>query len=189
MWGGKVIRRKGAVGLIQDKLGKTALFQKSMCEVIEIPLTKGQVAIIDATDADRVLAFKWHATQRGKGFMAAKNPKRPVRDGVAYMHRLILDAKPGQVVDHIDGDTLNNRRSNLRFATSQQNSWNTRRGSTNKSGYKGVHFHHLTGKYRAMVRIDGTARHLGLFATAEEAAKAYDTAVKATRGEFAVTNF
>jgi hypothetical protein len=160
-----------------------------MCEVIEIPLTKGQVAIIDATDADKVMAFKWHAAERGKRFMAAKNPKSPVMDGVVYMHRLILDAKPGQAVDHIDGDSLNNRRSNLRFATAQQNNWNRCRFPQNKTGYIGVHVHRLTGKFRAMIRIDGRYHHLGLFDRAEDAARVYDERVKATRGEYARTNF
>jgi hypothetical protein len=103
------------------------------------------------------------------------------------MHRAILEGAPQ--VDHIDGDGLNNQRSNLRPATQAQNMANSRKYSTNTSGFKGVGWHKAAKKWRADITFDYKTRYLGLFPTAEDAARAYDSAAKSLFGVFACLNF
>ena len=98
------------------------------------------------------------------------------------MHRVINNTPEGFETDHRDGDGLNNRRANLRTATRAQNEWNTGMRKTNSSGFKGVHFHKPSGKWRACIRHNGTFRRLGQFRTAEDAAARYYAAAMLLRG-------
>lgn len=98
----------------------------------------------------------------------------------------------GEVVDHIDRNPCNNKRSNLRGATKSQNGANRRSNRNNTSGYKGVIIRGgdtAPNKYRARIKLNYKGVHLGSFPTAEEAARAYDRAAIEAWGEFAVTNF
>ena len=153
-----------------------------------VPLTRGKVAIIDAEDAERILAFTWHATAMG---YAAR--KRQRRDGpgphLVYMHRFILGVDDGVHVDHADGNTLNNRRSNLREATPQQNQRNRGAQRNSKSGYKGVSWHKQTRKWAVRIKAGGSYRHVGLFEDVIEAARAYDAVAREAFGEYAWLNF
>lgn len=116
--------------------------------------------------------------------------------GTTRMHRAIIDAPNGMVVDHINGDSLDNRRSNLRLATSQENNRNAKKAAGKmrvmSSQYKGlsrVKDGLRSKKWRAMLAIDRKRIHLGHFNTEEEAARAYDAAAKEHFGEFARLNF
>lgn len=105
-----------------------------------------------------------------------------------FLHRLILSAPRGSMVDHVDGNPLNNRRSNIRLCTHAQNMKNRRRHKTNASGFKGVS--HDPGRsrirpWRAKIQVDGTEVRLGSFETAEAAYAAYCLAAKELHGEFA----
>jgi len=91
------------------------------------------------------------------------------------------------MVDHKDGDGLNNQRSNLRRSSALQNSQNQRLSRRNKSGFKGVFF--KGPKWMASIRMNGRSTHLGMFDSAEAAALAYDAAAAAAFGEFARLNF
>lgn len=151
----------------------------------EIPLTKGLVALVDDADHARVSARKWHAAVMQRSAYA--------RNGHEFLHRFILSAPAGLEVDHINGDGLDNRRSNLRLATRQQNSANSAphpkpRGH---SRFRGVSRYTRPGYSRWMAYITVSGKHirLGYFTSEEEAARCYDAAARKHFGAFARPNF
>jgi hypothetical protein len=155
---------------------------------VEIPLTRGLVAVVDPEDAERVLAFgKWHVAVGGRGrTVYARTWLRPNgRRQVGVLLHTFLTGWPR--TDHIDGDGLNNRRSNLRPATNAQNMRNAPLRRDSVSGYKGVAWDKY--RWRAHIRVDGRRLHLGMFADPAEAARAYDAAAREHFGEFARLNF
>jgi len=160
----------------------------------EIQLTQGKFAIVDDGDYQRVIeAGNWHASQDSRdgrwdarrSFYLANGKHKTL-----LMHRFILglDFSDPIQVDHKDRvNTLDNRRQNLRV-TLNQNQQNVAKRKHNTSGYKGVSFHKITGKWSATIQAKGKQIHLGIYLTRELAATAYDTAALELHGEFAVTN-
>lgn len=148
--------------------------------MIEVPLTKGQVALIDDEDADLVLAHKWHALNRTRSttaFIAARNvPAGPRRQRTQPMHRFLmgLDFGDPRQVDHINFDPLDNRRPNLRVVTGKQNLQYkpSQRGSTSR--FVGVSWQSRSGRWVAQIGVDGRMVHLGYHDTEEAAAAARD---------------
>jgi hypothetical protein len=160
----------------------------------EIPLTQGLVATVDDSDFEAIGVFKWCAMRTKDGRIYAY---RGSRSGSGkwhpmYMHRFIMGLVFGDgiLVDHRDGNGLNNVRTNLRLATNTGNARNRRYGRS-ASGYKGAYLVKRRDKrpWTASIRADGGRRYLGYFETAEEAARAYDAAAKELHGEFARLNF
>lgn len=152
-----------------------------MSEVKFIELTKNQYVMVDAEDFERLKDFKYQYGSHGYAHRSLAG--RPV-----LMHREILGAAPGELTDHINGDRLDNRRSNLRKTCYTGNNRNARGSRNNPSGFKGVS--KLHGRWRA--RIDAPGKPglwLGSFPTAAAAARAYDAAAKKFYGEFAYLNF
>lgn len=122
----------------------------------QIPLTKGKVTVVDDADYEELSRYKWHVA-------AEKYPARWGRRGerhIVYMHRQIMQPPDGMEVDHIDGNTFNNLRSNLRVCTHAENIHNAKRPSNNKSGVKGVYFNKDIGKWSAAI---ANALHLRLY--------------------------
>jgi hypothetical protein len=154
-----------------------------------VPLTDGKFAIVDKCDVDAVAVCKWYATRNGRDpHTYAKG--RPI-SGVRYrMHRFIMEIAGHDLatlhVDHINGDTLDNRRSNLRVASNGLNNA-ARRKVTGSVPFKGV-WDNGNGCFIASISKDKKLCRLGTFPTAIEAAKAYDTAATELFGDFAVTN-
>jgi hypothetical protein len=103
------------------------------------------------------------------------------------MHRVILGCPDILSVDHKDGDGLNNRRENLRLATQSQNMHNQRINRANKTGFKGVSLHKVSGKWIAQIGLKGKTNYLGLFASPEEAHAAYCRASDQYHGDFGRT--
>lgn len=158
-------------------------------KTISIPLTQGKYAVIDAADHELVSGFKWCVQQAPHTCYAVTAKRIPgtKKKVVTRLHRLILGAKPDEVVDHIDGDGLNNRRSNLRLCTPTENQRNTRKQKGTASQYKGVIWRR--GKWRAQIQGCGHCRYLGQFVEERDAAIAYDRAALEMFGAFAKLNF
>ncbi len=175
-----------------------------------IPLTQGKVAIVDAEDYDWLIQYKWHTNKKTSGFYAATHKGAKL----IYMHRLIMQNCPrpnrsshsatknstlrtqhypcrigkGIVVDHIDGNSLNNTKANLRICTNAQNHYNQRpRGGSSK--YKGVSWYKTTKKWSAAIEKNNKQFHLGCFNNEKDAAMAYDAKAKELFGDFAYLNF
>ena len=154
-----------------------------------IKLTKGQVAIVDEEDADLAL-LNWYCAN---GYAVRRTPGDNGK--LIWMHRVILarilrrELRPGEQVDHINGDKTDNRRENLRLATNAQNGANKSKQKGTSSEYKGVCWHKATKKWRAQIGVDWKLIHLGYFTDEMDAASAYDEAAMEYFGEFAKLNF
>jgi hypothetical protein len=159
-----------------------------MSEYKTIPLTLGQMARVDAEDYEALACFKWQAlwSPDVRSFYAG----RSAQHGVRQMHRVILGLTVGDglKVDHINHDTLDNRRENIRVATNAENCRNQRIRSDNKTGFRGVVWREEMQKYRAHIRTNGVRVNLGHFDTAEDAALAYNAAAIKHHGAFALIN-
>lgn len=159
--------------------------------IIEIQLAgSDRIAVVDRASADLVQSVHWHARQ------CKWQTTAYAISSLGYMHRLILGLSTNdrQIVDHRDGDGLNNRRSNLRLATAQQNQWNRPKkrrlsGRNPDSGFKGVWWHRSVNKWAAGIRVENRNIHLGSFVDPKEAARIYDDAARKHFGEFARVNF
>jgi hypothetical protein len=155
-----------------------------------ILLTRCQSTIVDVEDFEWLSAFKWCAlwNVHTRAFYAVRNQKVGVHPRMVYMHRAILGAKPEELVDHRNRNSLDNQRLNLRICTNSQNHANVRPTIRNKSGFKGVSWAAHTKKWQALIKVDGKTRYLGQYSTPEEAARVYDVAAKQYFGEFALLN-
>ena len=155
-----------------------------------IPLTKGYEAIVDVSDLPLVGERNWFATEIRKpdgSIYAVYATRTDVTDGRkhnVHMHRLIAPPATGLHVDHISGDGLDNRRSNLREVTRSQNMMNRRGNAGSRSGVKGVYWLARTGRWYAQIQANGKRWHLGYFPTMDDAVSAYRMANIEKHGEF-----
>ena len=153
---------------------------------VRVPLTTGEVALIDAADAERILPHPWRLHPDGY----AVRPRRAA-DGPGpaqiYMHRVIMDAPAGVPVRRRNESRLDNRRANLRLATLSQSRADARLRGDNTSGYRGVTWS-KRGRWQAQIQVAGKRHFLGYFASKEAAARAYDAAAREAFGEFARLN-
>lgn len=149
----------------------------------EIVTSKGEVILVDDSDHEFASAITW-SVHRGyvRADFVVKGERIRLR-----LHRYLLGLPPEDTreVDHINGNPLDNRRSNLRVCTRAENSRNRRIGRNNTSGYKGVHFRRQRNKWKAAIKINNKERCLGLFATPEMAHEFYCLAADLLHGEFA----
>lgn len=158
-------------------------------ELAFIPLTQGYEAVIDVADLHLVEGKNWCADVKrkdGKTYTVYAMRGGP-NCRVIYMHREIAAPSPDMKVDHKDGNGLNNRRLNLRQATTAQNAHNSRISRKNVTGFKGVSLDRTRGKYQAHISILRKKHNLGLFDNIEDAAAAYAAASAKFHGEFGRT--
>lgn len=153
-----------------------------------IPLTQGMFSIVDDADFEELSQFKWHASKRKGGSYAERSVYQKTRiPKIISMHAQILGNIKGFIIDHINGNPLDNRRSNLRHATRQENSWNSK-SRLGTSIFKGVTFHKRIKQFAASIRINGKLLHLGYYRNQEDAAHAYNAAAVRVFGKFARLN-
>lgn len=131
----------------------------------EIPLTQGQVALVDDSDYGMVSGYRWCAifNKYTKSFYAYANTTVDGTKTTVAMHRIVACAKKGEFVDHDNHQTLDNRRSNLKVTTRFGNGKNLRLKTSNTSGFCGVHWCKNNNKWRAIITVDGARLHLGVF--------------------------
>lgn len=157
--------------------------------VMQIPLSRGMTAQVDDEDFDVVMAVgPWYATVKKQTWYATHDVRKA--DGRRTMQALHRLLRPDwRLIDHINGDGLDNRRANLRLATFAQNGANRRMSRRNTTGFKGVFWDPERKLWRAAITYERRHHHVGRFATAEQAARAYDARALELFGEFARPNF
>jgi hypothetical protein len=160
--------------------------------VTTIPVGDTHVSLIDATDRDLVSGYRWRPLIGHNGKVYAYTTRRGV---TIYLHRLVASTPKGLETDHVNGDGLDNRRSNLRTATcplNSANSWKPARpdGAAHTSRFKGVSWDKARNKWQSKINTHGTGtRNLGRYLSEEDAAQAYDAAAFAAWGDYARLNF
>jgi hypothetical protein len=151
----------------------------------EIQLTQGKVAYIDDDDFDRVSKYKWRAYKCRYTYYAITRYEHTPPYSQVSLHRFLMDCDKDKVVDHIDGDGLNNQKSNLRIVSIQQNCSNRiNLMKNNTSGYRGVYWKLPHKRWNSCIRFKGKLFYIGNFNTPEEAARAYDKKAKELFGEY-----
>jgi hypothetical protein len=159
--------------------------------VIQIPLTRGQIAIIDSVDADLAL-HKWFAASDCKTYYAKRAKRINGKQIAERLHRVVLERmlnrplEKGEIVDHINRNGLDNRRDNLRLASRADNTRNVSVRTDSTSQYKGVRRNWK--KWKACIKYNGQDIYLGSFADILDAARAYNEAAIKYYGEFAYLN-
>jgi len=162
-----------------------------------IPLTQGLFAKVDDSDFEWLSQWRWYASRSRNNFYARREVMGANGEEHVEMHRAILGLPKSRKCDHRNGNGLDNQRHNLRECSNTENCRNRRIGKNNSSGFKGVSIVRgrkgaplLSGKiWKAMIMADRKYIYLGVFISAEEAAKAYDRAALKHHGEFARLNF
>lgn len=145
----------------------------------KIEIVEGGIALIDDEDFELVNQYKWHLSDKGYAIANSKGKK-------LRMHRLVMGAAEGVVVDHRNRVKLDNQKSNLRITDLSGNACNRTPSKQRELPYKGVYRN--AGRYEARIKINRKPRYLGRFDTAEDAARAYNTAAIELHGEMACLN-
>jgi hypothetical protein len=153
---------------------------------------QGKYALVDDEDYEYLSRFRWFwgpTSTYATGYVTG--------DGrMSLMHKLVINVPAGYFADHINGDRLDNRRSNLRVVTGSQNNWNMGASSRNQWGLRGVSYHKKAGKWEAYLGIGGNAKagvrtrkiYLGLYTSPEAAGRAYNVAAIQFYGDYARLN-
>jgi hypothetical protein len=154
-----------------------------------IKLRSGNYALVDNEDFDYLNQWGWSESWNGYAVRGEHNGGHYI---TIRMHRIIAKTPQGKFTDHINHNTLDNRRSNLRICDKAQNGYNRGKPITNSSGYRGVQFHHaprpLSKPWKALMQVRGKKYFLGYFKTSKEAAIAWNQKAKELHGEFARLN-
>ena len=149
----------------------------------KIPLTQGKFAIVDDDDFERLNCHKWHLSSQG---YARRFDGGRKKQSCIYMHRVIINTPNNLLTDHINGNKLDNRKSNLRVCNNSQNVANRSLMRNNTSGLVGVSYtnKNKTNPWVAKIKIDNKRIHIGYFRSKKEAHAAYSAISKIAKGEF-----
>lgn len=152
----------------------------------QIPLTQGKFALVDDEDFEELNKYKWYWDR----YYARRSMPRTSKGNQqgSKMHRVIINTPKGMHTDHIDGNKLNNQKSNLRICTNAENCRNSGKRKNNHSGYKGVHWFARGKKWKSCICVNYKIIHLGSFDNKIDAAVSYNEAAKKYFGEFAHLN-
>lgn len=154
----------------------------------EIQITQGKKVLVSDEDFKEVSKYKW-SYSASTGYAVRKGRKNCNEPRTVHMHRVILKAKANEQVDHINGNKLDNRKSNLRIASVQKNSFNRKKPQIKcTSQYKGVLKRKNSTKWEARIKINNKAIYLGKYVHEIDAARAYNEAAQKYFGEFARCN-
>jgi hypothetical protein len=154
-----------------------------------IPLTQNKVALINDDDFDSIAKFKWQALLINGTWYAVMRLKILGKKKAVYMHRFLMNGIDASIfVDHLDGDGLNNQRSNLRRSNRSQNGVNRKKRSGCSSKFLGVYFQKRKNRWIAFTRKDGVKHYLGCFEHEADAALAYNNGAIKHHGNFARLN-
>lgn len=148
-----------------------------------LELAGGYLALVDNEDFYRISKFNWCCIKQGNSQVRAMTK---IDGKTIYLHQFILESI--EMIDHINGHALDNRKSNLRVCNQQQNSFNARIPRSNTSGYKGVSYRRDMKKFFAYIVKDRKQYGLGYFKVKEDAARAYNNKAIELFGEFARLN-
>ena len=155
-----------------------------------ISLTRGFEAVVDDEDYDRLVAIgNWCAANRGNKTYAIHSGKRNGKWTTIGMHRVVLEADKGIDIDHINGNALDNQKTNLRLCTNSENQMNRGADRGSRSQFKGIYWNKKAGKWHGHIMANGHRTFLGHFDDEIDAAKAYDEAARELHGDFARLNF
>lgn len=159
----------------------------------KIPLTQGKIALVDDEDYEYLMQWKWQAfyQQNTHSFIARRmtsKRKEGERKSI-IMHRIIMNAQKGQIIDHINHDTLDNRKENLRFCTHSENMQNRTIQSNNKARYKGIYWRKSRNCWEVRVHKNCKLKRVKCVHDKIEAALVYDEFAEEVHGEFAKLNF
>lgn len=153
-----------------------------------IELSRGKRAIVDDEDYEWLNQWKWYCKQDNYAARVSTTDNWKTQTFIS-MHRLIMNTPTGMTTDHKNGNSLDNRRCNLRIATHSENQFNRGKQKNCSSKYKGIHWDSTYGKWKAKIHKDDTTLHIGYFASETDAAMAYDYKATQLFGQFARLNF
>ena len=160
------------------------IFEKRVCKIIitDRNMNYKCTEIIDRSNYSKVKNYKWNTNKNNTVTSGAG------KDQKTLYHLIMGKPEKGYDIDHRNGDTLDNRKTNLRLCTHEENTCNSLMRSLNTSGFKGVSFRKDKNCYRGYIQHKGKLFHLGSYKTAKEAALVYDEAAIKYFGDFAKTN-
>ncbi len=151
-----------------------------------IILSCGTKSIVDNEDFEKINQWKWQLSS--KGYAHKNKPKLYGKRGKLLLHHIVMKPPSGMVIDHINGNTLDNRKSNLRICTISQNLRNKKIGKNNTTGYKGIYWNKKNLKWQTNIGVNGKSIHIGVYQNKIDAARAYNKASVKYFGEFARLN-
>lgn len=151
----------------------------------EIPLSRGMVALVDNEDYEWLSQWKWQAKRSPPNHWSAYGRVNGVP---TFMHRLLIHVPDGMMVDHINRNSLDNRKENLRVANAQENARNRSRQSNNSSGFTGVYYNKKLNKWQVQIKVNGRHIHLGVYSELSDAVFVRKSKEKELFGEFGNEN-